>query len=83
MMIKICADEEVLEATIKMATTITRMPPLAVQAIKQSILHGMDASLEAALFLERKAFQQLFGSEDQSEGMHAFIEKRRPNFRGK
>jgi len=66
-----------------MATTITRMPPLAVQAIKQSILHGMDASLEAALFLERKAFQQLFATEDQSEGMQAFIEKRRPNFWGK
>ena len=56
MMITICADEEVLEAAIKMATTITRILPLAEQAIKQSILHGMDASLEAALFLERKLF---------------------------
>lgn len=82
-MMKMRADEEVLEAAIKMATTITRILPLAEQAIKQSILHGMDASLEAALFLKPKAFQQLFGSEDQSEEMHAFIEKRWPNFRGK
>jgi enoyl-CoA hydratase/carnithine racemase len=39
--------------------------------------------MEAALFLERKAFQQLFASEDQVEGMQAFIEKRRPSFTGK
>jgi len=72
----------VLEVALKMATTISRMPPLAVQAIKQSILHGQDASMEAALFLERKAFQQLFASDDQVEGMQAFIEKRRPSFTG-
>lgn len=79
---EVCPDDEVLEVALKMATTISRMPPLAVQAIKQSILHGQDASMEAALFLERKAFQQLFASEDQTEGMQAFIEKRRPGFTG-
>ena len=80
---EVCPDAEVLEIALKMATTISRMPPLAVQAIKQSILHGQDASMEAALFLERKAFQQLFASDDQVEGMQAFIEKRRPSFSGK
>jgi enoyl-CoA hydratase/carnithine racemase len=80
---EVCPDAEVLEIALKMATTISRMPPLAVQAIKQSILHGQDASMEAALFLERKAFQQLFASDDQTEGMQAFIEKRRPSFTGK
>ncbi len=79
---EVCPDAEVLEVALKMATTISRMPPLAVQAIKQSILHGQDASMEAALFLERKAFQQLFASDDQVEGMQAFIEKRRPSFTG-
>ena len=80
---EVCPDAEVLEIALKMATTISRMPPLAVQAIKQSILHGQGASMEAALFLERKAFQQLFASDDQVEGMQAFIEKRRPSFTGK
>ncbi|MGB1894280.1 MAG: enoyl-CoA hydratase-related protein [Candidatus Puniceispirillaceae bacterium] len=80
---EVCADAEVMDVALKMATNISRMPPLAVQAIKQSILHGQDASMEAALFLERKAFQQLFASEDQTEGMQAFIEKRRPGFTGK
>ncbi len=80
---EICPDDAVFETALKMATTISRMPPLAVQNIKQSILHGQDASIEAGLFLERKAFQQLFASEDQSEGMQAFIEKRRPDFSGK
>ena len=79
----VCADADVMDVALKMATNISRMPPLAVQAIKQSILHGQDASMEAALFLERKAFQQLFASEDQTEGMQAFIEKRRPGFTGK
>lgn len=79
---EVCKDEEVLETALKMATTISRMPPLAVQSIKQSIIHGQDASLEAGLFLERKAFQQLFASEDQTEGMQAFIDKRRASFEG-
>ena len=47
------------------------------------MLAGQDASLETALMLERKAFQMLFDSADQKEGMRAFLEKRKPTYRGK
>jgi enoyl-CoA hydratase len=80
---EIVPDAEVLDAALAMANTIAGMPPLAVLAIKEAILAGQDASLEAALLLERKAFQLLFATADQKEGMRAFIEKRRPGFQGK
>jgi len=59
------------------------MPPLAVEQIKEVVLAGMDSSLDAGLMLERKAFEMLFASRDQEEGMRAFIEKRKPNFEGR
>jgi enoyl-CoA hydratase/carnithine racemase len=59
------------------------MPPLAARQIKEVVLAGMDASLETALMLERKAFQLLFDTRDQKEGMRAFLEKRRPTYEGK
>jgi enoyl-CoA hydratase/carnithine racemase len=80
---EVVPDADVLDTALKMATTIAGMPPLAVLAIKETILAGQDASLEAALLLERKAFQLLFATADQKEGMRAFIEKRRPSFQGK
>jgi enoyl-CoA hydratase len=43
---------------------------------------GADTSLDTALMLERKAFQVLFDSEDQKEGMNAFLEKRSAQFKG-
>jgi len=46
------------------------------------VLAGQDSSLETAVLLERKAFQVLFASDDQKEGMRAFLEKRKPEFRG-
>ncbi len=79
---EVVPDSEVLETAIKLATTIARMPPLATQAIKEAIVQGESASLESALLLERKAFQLLFATEDRREGMKAFIEKRRPEFKG-
>lgn len=51
--------------------------------IKEVLLAGTDASLETALILERKSFQLLFASEDQKEGMKAFTEKRKPEFKGR
>ncbi len=76
-------DAEVLETALTMAETIAGMPPLAAQQIKEVLLAGMDAPLETALMLERKAFQLLFDSRDQKEGMRAFLEKRRATYEGR
>ena len=78
----VCADDQVIPEALKMAKLIAAMPPLAVEQIKEVVIAGMDASLDAALMLERKANQILFATRDQKEGMHAFIEKRQPQFKG-
>lgn len=80
---EVVADDKVLDAALRMAMTIASMPPLAVEQIKEVVLTGMDASLDAGLMLERKAFEMLFSSRDQKEGMNAFIEKRKPIFEGR
>jgi enoyl-CoA hydratase len=76
-------DDEVLDRAIALAKKISYLPPLAVRQIKEVLLAGQDASLDTALMLERKSFQLLFASEDQKEGMRAFLEKRRPSYKGK
>jgi len=79
---EVVPDGEVFTVAMRIAKTIASMPPLAVLQIKQAVLAGQDASLETAMMLERKAFQLLFATEDQKEGMRAFLEKRTPEFRG-
>jgi len=80
---EVVADAEVFETALRIAKTIASMPPVAVMQIKEVTLAGQDASLEAAMVLERKAFQLLFSTADQKEGMRAFLEKRKPEFRGR
>jgi enoyl-CoA hydratase len=75
-------DGQALPRALELARTIASMPPLAVRAIKEVMQLGQDTPLETALALERKAFVMLFDSADQKEGMNAFLEKRRPMFRG-
>ena len=76
-------DAQVMEEALAMARTIAGMPPLAAQQIKEVVLAGLDAPLETALMLERKANQLLFATRDQKEGMQAFIDKRKPRFEGR
>ena len=76
-------DDQVQSVALEQAQLIAAMPPLAAEQIKEVILSGMDASLETALMLERKANALLFASQDQKEGMQAFIEKRPARFTGK
>ena len=80
---EVVADDAVQQAALDMAVGIAAMPPLAVMQIKEVVRAGQDAPLETALMLERKAFQLLFDSEDQKEGMRAFLEKRKPHYIGK
>ena len=79
---EVVPDDQVLERALALADTIASLPPLAIAQIKEVVLAGADGSLEAGLALERKAFEVLFDTQDQSEGMKAFIEKRKPNFKG-
>jgi enoyl-CoA hydratase/carnithine racemase len=74
-------DAEVASAALAMASRIAGMPPLAARQIKEVVLAGMDASLDTALMLERKANQLLFATHDQKEGMAAFVAKRKAAFK--
>jgi enoyl-CoA hydratase len=80
---ELCADGAALAKAVALAQTIAAMPPLAVRAILEVVQLGQEAPLETALLLERKAFQVLFDSGDQKEGMRAFLEKRLPQYQGK
>jgi enoyl-CoA hydratase/carnithine racemase len=71
-----------LDAARKIAERIAKMPPLAIAAIKQSLAAGADLPLSAALALENREFLLLFDTEDQKEGMTAFLEKRPAVFKG-
>src|SRR3954451_603085 len=80
---EVVPDAEVLDRALALAKSIAALPPVAARKIKEVVLHGADMPLEAALALERQAFQLLFDPADQKEGMAAFIEKRPPQFRGR
>jgi enoyl-CoA hydratase/carnithine racemase len=74
---------QALSRSIEIAREIAEMPPISVQQIKEIVNAGLNASLDTALMLERKAFQLQFATLDQKEGMRAFLEKRKPTFQGK
>ncbi len=80
---KVVADEEVVAEALRVAERLAALPPLAVEQIKELLRHGPDAALPAALALEQRSLWLLFASEDQKEGMRAFLEKRTPVFRGR
>ena len=80
---ELCADGDALNRAIALGQTVAAMPPLAVRAIREVVQLGQDTPLDTALLLERKAFQLLFDSEDQKEGMRAFLEKRPARYLGR
>ncbi len=75
--------ESLMEEAKKIATDIASKPPISIRSAKEAILRAQDTTLEVGLEFERKAFYMLFATEDGKEGMKAFLEKRKPNFKGK
>ncbi|MFO6378353.1 enoyl-CoA hydratase-related protein, partial [Pseudomonas aeruginosa] len=80
---EVAADGQALDRALEVARQIAGLPPLALAQIKEVVLAGADLPLDQALALERKAFQLLFDSHDQKEGMRAFLEKRTAEYLGK
>jgi len=72
-----------LNVAIILADEIAARAPLAVRAAKRMINHSYESFLKDGLAEEKQVFYNLFASEDQKEGMQAFIEKRKPNWTGK
>jgi enoyl-CoA hydratase/carnithine racemase len=68
---------------LETAREIAAMPPVSIMQIKEIVNAGLNAPLETALMLERKALQLQFATRDQKEGMKAFLEKRKPVYEGK
>lgn len=74
---------QALARALEIGAQIAAMPPLAVQGIREVLRQGADVPLETALALERRVFERLFDTEDQKEGMQAFLDKRKPVYRGR
>jgi len=74
---------QALTRALEIAHEIAALPPISIMQIKEIVNAGLNAPLETALMLERKAFQLQFATSDQKEGMRAFMEKRKPKFEGK
>lgn len=68
---------DLMAAAEKMAVTIAANAPIAVRACKKAINEGLDVDMDAAIVIEEKLFGSCFETEDQKEGMGAFLEKRK------
>ena len=80
---RIAPVEMYMEAAKELAREIAAMSPVAARLAKESVNRAFETHLDEGLHFERKNFYMLFASEDQKEGMNAFVEKRKPEFKGK
>ena len=80
---KVAAPEELMDEAVKVAKTIASKAPIAIATAKSAINNGFDMDMKSASKFEIETFTAAFGSEDKTEGMAAFLEKRAPEFKNK
>jgi enoyl-CoA hydratase/3-hydroxyacyl-CoA dehydrogenase len=76
---QVVPDHELFDTSLLWARKLAQQAPLAIEKIKQVSHHG---NLRKGLKQEAEAFGKVFGSDDASEGIEAFLSKRQPRFRG-
>jgi enoyl-CoA hydratase/carnithine racemase len=74
---------EWLSKAMELAAVIARRPPLAARLAKQAVQAADEMSLSGGLEMERRLYELAMATEDRVEGMEAFLEKRRPDFKGR
>jgi enoyl-CoA hydratase/carnithine racemase len=79
----IASKKEWLEKAMEVAETVARRPPIAARLAKQAIIAADESALSAGLETERRLYELAMATEDRVEGMEAFLEKRKPEFRGR
>ena len=79
----VVSPEELMHEAHGIATKANRNGPLAIAACKRLVNDGLDMELKAAITMEAEAFGTIFGTEDQTEVMSAFLDKRKPAFVGR
>ncbi len=77
---RVVPSAELQDSALKLATQIAGYSAPALMAIKESVNRAYEASLSEGILFERRELHARFASEDAHEGMHAFLEKRKPDF---
>lgn len=80
---RVVATDRLMAEAVEVATVIASMSLPSVMMAKESVNRTWESPLSEGLLFERRAFHSLFGTEDQKEGMKAFLEKRAPAFKHK
>jgi len=80
---KVVPIEMYMHEALELAKEIAKMSPIAAQLAKESVNRSFETHLDEGLTFERKNFYLTFSSEDQTEGMNAFVEKRKPEYKGR
>lgn len=80
---KVVPSEMCVEVAKRIALQLAEKPPLALRMAKEAVLKAFESPLAEGLVSERKSFYFLFATEDQKEGMQAFLEKRKAVFKGR
>lgn len=81
--LKVVKKEELLTACEQLATDMMKNGPVAIKQAKYAITRGMNTDLQTGLAIESKAYELTIPTEDRVEALHAFGEKRKPEFKGK
>ncbi|ACV57870.1 enoyl-CoA hydratase-related protein [Alicyclobacillus acidocaldarius] len=80
---RVVPDDTCVAAAVELGKRLAEMPPVALRCIKEAVYQAMDTTLADGLEAERNLFYLLFATEDAREGMRAFMERRKPSFRGR